>query len=146
KEGGSYVPITYGTLHDRCTMLSAAWKRLGCERGASICVLLPVGLDYVVAVLTGLRMGLVVSTLEPYGPAYVRSRLEALAPAFTVTSDAVASAMRLPLAHETADKAKCPVCGSACKALARALPLAPEAREAGPPPVATYAPDAQVFS
>ena len=137
REGAGYVPISYATLHDRCTTLSAAWKRLGCERGKSLCVLLPVGIEQAVAILTGLRMGLVITTLEPYGPTFVRSRIEALSPDFTVTNERVATAMRIPLAHGP-NGSVCPVCGSSCKALARARARAPS--------VATYAPDAPVFS
>lgn len=147
RDGGSYVPISYATLHERCTALAAAWKRMGCERGQSVCVLMPVGVEYVVAILTALRMGMVVSTLEPYGPAFVRRRLEALAPTFTATSDQIATAMRLPLANAlSAPKAECPVCGSVCKAIAQALPVVPTAREASVTPVVPYAPDAPVFS
>lgn len=126
RDGAGYVPISYATLHERCTSLAGAWKRLGCERGAPVCVVLPAGVEHAVAVLTGLRMGLVVSTLEPYGPAFVRSRLEALSPKFTVTSERVANAMRLPPAQ--------------------VLPVVAGAREGGAPPVASYAPDAPVFS
>ena len=150
RDGAGYVPISYATLHERCTALAGAWKRLGCERGKSICVVLPVGVEHAVAVLTGLRMGLVITTLEPYGPAFVRSRLEALSPAFVVTSERVATAIRLPIAGalpaiDGAREAVCPVCGSLCAAPAGALPVVARAREGGAPPVASYSPDAPVL-
>jgi hypothetical protein len=126
RDGAGYVPISYTMLHERCTSLAGVWKRLGCDRGKSVCVVLPVGVEHAVAVLTGLRMGMVVTTLEPYGPAFVRSRLEALSPAFTATSEEVATAMRLPLEST--------------------LPVVAGAREGGAPPVASYAPDAPVFA
>jgi hypothetical protein len=152
KDGAGYAPISYAALHERCTSLAAVWKRLGCERGKSICLVMPVGLEYAVAVLTGLRMGLVITTIEPYGPAYVKSRLEALAPEFVVTSERVATAMRLPIASALpvleagTGEALCPVCGSPCETPAGVLPVVTGGRETGAPTVASYAPDDPVFS
>src|SRR5690606_29511646 len=45
------------------------------------CVLRALGVEAVVALLAGVRLGACVSLLEPLGPFYVARRLEALAPA-----------------------------------------------------------------
>ena len=95
-EGGALEEISYDTLNDRATSLSAAWAKAGVEPGASACVVLPPGVDYVVALLAALRMGLAVSTLHPHGPAYVKPRLEALACDFVVTNERLRNALALP--------------------------------------------------
>lgn len=96
REGGEYTEISYAMLHQRCSALSAAWDSLGVERGQSVCVTLPLGVDYTVSLLTALRMGLVVSTLEPCGPSFVQNRLPALSPDWIVASERLRGALRLP--------------------------------------------------
>ena len=125
RDGAPYEEISYGTLHDRCTLLAAAWKRLGVERGQSVCVALPVGVEYAVSILTGLRMGLVITTLEPHGPTFVRSRLEVLSPDWTATNERLRGTLRLPPAHLL------PVVGVS---------------DTGAPPMSSHTPDDVVFS
>jgi AMP-binding enzyme len=93
---GTLEEVSYDTLNDRCTMLSAAWRRAGVEPGASVVVALPLGVDHVVALLTALRMGLVVTTLTPYGPSFVRTRLAALEPDRIVATEHLCNLLGLP--------------------------------------------------
>jgi hypothetical protein len=95
-ESGALEEISFETLHDRCTALSAAWKKAGVEPGGSVCLVLPVGADQAVALLTALRMGLVVSMVPPLGPTYVGHRIEALEPDRIVTTERLRNALRLP--------------------------------------------------
>ncbi len=119
-EGGVLEEVSYDTLNDRCTALSGTWKRAGVEPGASVCVVLPIGVEHAVALLTALRMGLTVSTLPPLGPTYVANRLDALACDWVVTNERLRNALRLPAE--------------------RVLPVIPTQRS-GAPGVHVYAPD-----
>jgi hypothetical protein len=79
--------LSFEALDRRCSALAAAWKTAGVEPGQSIGIVLPVGIDYAIGLLTALRMRLVISPLPPLGPAFVRNRLELLAPDHIVTSE-----------------------------------------------------------
>lgn len=125
RDGGAFAEISYATLHDRATLLAAAWKRLGCERGQSIAVVLPAGVEYATAILAAIRMGLVITAIEPHGPSFVRRAMEAVEPDYTVSSERIASAVRLPV------KELLPVAGT---------------RDTGAPPACSYAPDDVVFA
>jgi hypothetical protein len=80
------VELSFTSLHQRCSALMAAWRSAGVEASQSVCIVLPIGLDFMVALMTALRMGLIVSTVPPVAPTYVRGRLEALAPDRVVTA------------------------------------------------------------
>lgn len=77
--------ISYETLHARCSALASHWIKAGVQPGDSLAVLLPVGLDYCVALLTGMRMGLMVTPIAPLGATYARSRLALVAPKHVAT-------------------------------------------------------------
>jgi hypothetical protein len=77
---GGWSSLSYGELDQRCALRAAAWARQGVVPGAVVCVMLPFGMEAVVSLLAGLRLGACISLLEPQGPAYVSRRLEALAP------------------------------------------------------------------
>lgn len=79
-QDGGWSSLSYGELDQRCALRAAAWRKQGVEPGAVVCVMLPFGVEAVVSLLTGLRVGACVSLLEASGPAYVARRLEALAP------------------------------------------------------------------
>lgn len=81
------VSTSYEQLHERCSALASAWRQAGVEAGASLLVLLPVGIDYAAALLTGLRLGLTVTPLTPLGATYVRNRVAVLAPDYVVTGE-----------------------------------------------------------
>lgn len=83
----SDVELSFEALHRRCTALSAAWRRAGVGPGQAICVVLPVGADHLAALLAGLRLGAVVSVLPPWGPTFVQTRLDALAPERVATTE-----------------------------------------------------------
>lgn len=82
----SHASVTYDLLHERCSGLVSAWREAGVKTGDTLAVVLPVGLDYAVALLTGLRMGLVVAPVVPLGPTYVRNRLARIEADHVVTS------------------------------------------------------------
>jgi hypothetical protein len=80
---------------------------LGVEAGKAIALVLPVGIDYVIALAACLRLGAVVCIVSPDGPTFVQNRLERLAPDHVVTTDKLARLCgesidkRLPFAAPT---------------------------------------------
>lgn len=77
--------LSFDELHTRCTLRAAAWATQGVGPGAHVCVALPFGIEFVVSLLTGVRLGACVSLLEPEGPDYLALRLAALAPEYIAT-------------------------------------------------------------
>ena len=79
-QDGRPVDISYEMLHARSSALASLWSKAGVEVGDSLAVVLPVGLEYAVALLTGLRLGLIVTPIAPLGASYVRARLALVEP------------------------------------------------------------------
>jgi hypothetical protein len=95
-ESGLYEEVSYDVLHERCAALAAAWRRAGVVSRQSVCVVLPVCVELVVTVLTALWLGLVVSTLHPYGATFVRNRLLRLKADWVATRDPLPRVLGLP--------------------------------------------------
>lgn len=72
--------VSFSALHALCSECRAAWLGRGVRPGDSLCVLAPLGLELVVPLLTGLRLGLQVTLLPPLGPAFLDQRLAACRP------------------------------------------------------------------
>jgi hypothetical protein len=83
--GAGWRRVSFDELHARVTALCGTWEQLGAEPGQGIALVLPVGAEYAVTLLAALRLGLVVSPLPPRGRAFVRTRLQALAPDHVVS-------------------------------------------------------------
>ncbi len=113
REGRELATLTFESLHIRCSALAAAWAREGIEPGTKVCVMLGPSVAYVVAVLTALRLGAILSVIPPRGATYVKTRLEALEPARVATDQAgarlagaaLAPGVLLPLATQSGDVA-----------------------------------------
>jgi len=86
EDGRRWRSLTYGELHDRSTEREIEWKRAGVRLGNTVALLLDPGREYVVSLVTAMRMGLVISWLPAYGSRYLDRRLEALAPDFVFTN------------------------------------------------------------
>lgn len=80
--------LPYEELHHRCGLQARTWAERGVEPGMIVAVILPFGIDYVVAVLTALRLGACVSAMPPMGDRYMARRLEVLQPGHIVTDRA----------------------------------------------------------
>jgi hypothetical protein len=81
---GREAPLSYAELHRAAGVWAGAWTARGVAPGAVVCLMLPLGADYLIALATALRLGLCISTLPPDAPAYAERRLAALAPEFVV--------------------------------------------------------------
>lgn len=79
--------ISFDNLHLRSAALANAWAQMGVEPGKAIALVLPMGIDFVVALATALRLGVILSLVSPDGPTFVQNRLARLEPDYLVTSD-----------------------------------------------------------
>lgn len=70
----------YSDLHALCSRRCAAWSAAGVRAGDSLCIVGNVGQELLVSLLSGLRLGLVITLLPPAGPDYLARRLKALRP------------------------------------------------------------------
>jgi hypothetical protein len=50
--------LSYQNLHARCRALECAWREAGVNAGDALAIVLPIGVNYVVSLLTALKMGL----------------------------------------------------------------------------------------
>lgn len=79
RDGQSLTELSYEALHSACVALSEEWRARQVVAGQSLAILCPSGPSRLIAVLAGLRLGLVVSVVEPRGRRYVLNRLRLIA-------------------------------------------------------------------
>jgi hypothetical protein len=77
--------LSYRDLDMRSTALADDWAQRGMQPGVPVCLLLPMGEELVVALLTALRLGLQFSYLPPLGPRFIAQRLATLSGTTVVT-------------------------------------------------------------
>lgn len=82
---GRWEELSFDELHARCTYRASWWAVQGVGPGSPLCVVLPFGVEFAVSLLAALRLGAVVSWLEPQGPDFVTSRLAGLEPKHLAT-------------------------------------------------------------
>lgn len=80
QRGRGWQELSYEELNARCRDLSRAWTDAGVAAGDVVAVVWPFGVDFVVSVLTGLRLGACVSIMPPTARGYVGRRLANLSP------------------------------------------------------------------
>lgn len=59
--------ISYASLHQRCRALEAVWEASGLVAGDTVAIVLPMGVAYLVACLTALKMGAVAIPIPMFG-------------------------------------------------------------------------------
>ncbi|WP_437720390.1 AMP-binding protein [Sorangium sp. So ce861] len=79
--------LSFEAVHARAAALASSLLRAGFAPGQAVAVVLPAGVDLVVAVLAALRAGAVVSTVPPAGPAFVEARLDQLKPDHVIAAE-----------------------------------------------------------
>jgi hypothetical protein len=72
--------ISYSSLGTLASRKAAQWLRAGVGAGEVLCIVMPLGVDFVVALVAALKLGLTVCVLPPRGKGFLERRLEALAP------------------------------------------------------------------
>jgi long-chain acyl-CoA synthetase len=109
--------ITYSELDREITRVHALYVRLGLQRGQRIVLLLPSGLEFVLAYFAAHRAGLVVVPLNPLlGAQEVGSILQAMRPVLVVswaTPDGPPAVQRLPALIATCSpQSRLALCGA----------------------------------
>ena len=79
--------IPYSQLGSMVSRKESVWVGSGVKPGQRVCMVLPLGITYVVSLLTALKIGVTISCLPPQGNLFLRNRLEALAPEFIATDE-----------------------------------------------------------
>lgn len=79
-DGEDWQSWSYEELEQAVNGLAATWEQAGVQAGETLVILHPQGVQWLTALLAGLRLGLVVSLLPPQGDTFVQHRLENLAP------------------------------------------------------------------
>lgn len=85
-QAGSWTALGFPELHARASGMAAHLQAEGVVAGACVCLVLPPGANFLVGLLAALRLGCVIAYLEPVGSAWVRKRLEILAPDAVITT------------------------------------------------------------
>lgn len=100
-ERAGWRSLSLGELRARSARLATAWARCGVKAGQRIAIVLPLSAEYVVALLTALRLGLCACPMPPRGALLMRRRLERLAPDLVYTTALYAPLLqRLPEVEE----------------------------------------------
>lgn len=85
-ENGTVRKLTYAQLHAQCTQRRAEWTAREVQKGQPLCVLANMGPELIVPLLTGLRMGLVVTLLPPVGVDFLARRFRLLGNPWVATA------------------------------------------------------------
>ena len=83
-EHDSWHSWSYAELDQAVNSLAATWETVGVQPGETLAILYPQGPLWLMALLAGLRLGLVVTLVPPQGNAFVRRRLNNLEPQWLV--------------------------------------------------------------
>ncbi|MBL4850451.1 MAG: AMP-binding protein [Planctomycetes bacterium] len=85
--------FSYADLDELSARKAAEWTEYGVVAGQTVCVLLPVGPEWVLAVLATIRLGCVLSLLPPAGKRFHALRLAALGPDHVVATPLAAGSL-----------------------------------------------------
>jgi len=78
--------VSFAELHAACTQRCTAWQESGVKAGQTICIVGAFSVDWVVALLSALRLGLLSCILPANGPDYLRVRLQRVRPDYVATA------------------------------------------------------------
>lgn len=84
---GQWQALSCAQLDQLSARRAAAWASHGVEAGQTVCLILPFGPEWVIALLAVVRLGCVLSFLPPAGERFYARRLAALAPDHVVTTE-----------------------------------------------------------
>ncbi len=120
-----WTSLSYAELDARVRDKASAWRARGVAAGKSVCIVLPFGIDYAVAVLAALALGAKLSPVQPLGARYLANRLKTLTPDFIESSSRYQSMLKgqkAPLLGDGTDRRPGPLSATygeldACAAL-----------------------------
>jgi len=78
---------SYSELGALATQKEPVWLQSGVQPGQTVCIILPLGLEFVVSLLTALKIGLTISCLPPQRYIFLQNRLQTLSPEHIVTDE-----------------------------------------------------------
>jgi len=78
---------SFDYLTTQASQVASEWLDKGFEVGSVVCVVLHPGLNFLIAMLTTLKLGGIFSFIPPQGRTFVKNRLRTLEPAFVVTEN-----------------------------------------------------------
>jgi hypothetical protein len=87
EKGEGWQVFSFAELHFLASQRAREWVLLGIEPGETLCIILPLGPEYMIALLAALKLGAVITVLPPGGDRFMNARLEALAPDRIVTDE-----------------------------------------------------------
>ena len=79
------VAVSYAELHRACSRRCLLWRAAGVAAGDRLCIIAGMGLELLISLLCGLRLGCKISLLPPSGPAFIAQRLAGLSGAHVAT-------------------------------------------------------------
>ena len=80
--------VSYFDLGKLAARKEHLWRQRGVAPGQTVCIILPLGSEYVVSLLAALKIGLIVSSLPPQGTLFLQKRVQALEPDWISTEKA----------------------------------------------------------
>ena len=86
--------LSYAALHDACTTRCQQWDAKGVKAGDGLCIVSALDRELLIALLSGLRMGLTVTVLPPSGPDFLKRRIAAIPKAHISCNQRYASLLR----------------------------------------------------
>lgn len=93
--GNGYVESSYTAIVERAACLARAWRHSGLTAGTTVAVVASFGGQLLVALLAAWRCGAIAAPIPALGRAFVRNRIDALAPDFVATSEGRAAWLRI---------------------------------------------------
>lgn len=78
--------LTYAQLYQTSTQLAALWSKRGVGAAATVCIIYPTSVELLIALCTALKIGATICVLPPLGPDFLAARLQAMQPRYIVTA------------------------------------------------------------
>jgi hypothetical protein len=86
-ESYGWQELSYEQLGRQAARKAAQWARIGAGAGRKLCIVSYLNELFVVALLAALKTGLIVSFLPPWGPSFLKKRIDELSPDFIWTEE-----------------------------------------------------------
>ena len=82
QEDLNWQSFSYDSIHLRVNQLAIRWADAGVGQGSTVTLLVPMGYQFLLGLLTGLKLGATVGWVSPDGPTYIDHRLKRLGSEF----------------------------------------------------------------
>ena len=82
QEDLNWQSFSYDAIHLRVNQLAIRWADAGVGQGSTVTLLVPMGYQFLLGLLTGLKLGASIGWVSPDGPTYIKHRLDRLGSEF----------------------------------------------------------------